>query len=104
MSVLQMVRTDEAAGAPVRNAVEDFIDGLRRWELWFTLGWHDIRQRYRRSVIGPFWLTISMGVMVFGLAYIYAGLFGQPLDKYLPYVAVGMIVFGLITSIANDAS
>ena len=90
--------------ASVPNAIEDFVDGLRRWELWGTLGWHDIRQRYRRSVIGPFWLTISMGVMVFGLAYVYGGIFSQPLDKYLPYVAVGMIVFGLITSIANDAS
>ncbi|MEA2879149.1 MAG: lipopolysaccharide transport system permease protein [Hyphomicrobiales bacterium] len=90
--------------ASVPNAIEDFIDGLRRWELWGALGWHDIRQRYRRSVIGPFWLTISMGVMVFGLAYVYGAIFSQPLDKYLPYVAVGMIVFGLITSIANDAS
>lgn len=90
--------------ASVPNAVADFVDGLRRWELWGTLGWHDIRQRYRRSVIGPFWLTISMGMMVFGLAYVYGTIFSQPLDKYLPYVAVGMIVFGLITSIANDAS
>lgn len=88
----------------VSEAIADFVDGLRRWELWGTLGWHDIRQRYRRSVIGPFWLTISMGVMVFGLAYVYGGIFSHPLDKYLPYVAVGMIVFGLITSIANDAS
>src|SRR6185436_8571599 len=83
--------------ASVPNAIEDFIDGLRRWELWGTLGWHDIRQRYRRSTIGPFWLTISMGVMVFGLAYVYGGIFSQPLEKYLPYVAVGTIVFGLIT-------
>lgn len=99
----QVVMT-EAGRAPVWSAIEDFIEGLRRWELWGTLGWHDIRQRYRRSVIGPFWLTISMGVMVFGLAYVYGGIFSQPIDKYLPYVAVGMIVFGLITSIANDAS
>lgn len=90
--------------ASVPEAIADFVDGLRRWELWGTLGWHDIRQRYRRSVIGPFWLTISMGVMVFGLAYVYGGIFGHTLEKYLPYVAVGMIVFGLITAIANDAS
>ena len=29
------------------------VEGLARWELWATLGWHDIKQRYRRSVIGP---------------------------------------------------
>ena len=55
------------------DAVGDLIEGLARWELWSTLGWHDIRQRYRRSIVGPFWLTLSMGVMVAGLAYLYAG-------------------------------
>jgi ABC-2 type transport system permease protein/lipopolysaccharide transport system permease protein len=85
-------------------AVGDFIDGLRYWELWFTLGWHDIHQRYRRSIVGPFWLTISMGLMIGGLAYLYSGLFGQSLEQYLPYVAIGIIVFSLITSIFVEGS
>jgi ABC-type polysaccharide/polyol phosphate export permease len=85
-------------------AVGDFIDGLKRWELWLTLGWHDIHQRYRRSVVGPFWLTLSMGMMIGGLAYLYSGLFGQSLQQYLPYVATGIIVFSLLTSMFNEGS
>src|SRR5882724_3643293 len=85
----------------VRAAVTDLVDGMARWELWSTLGWHDIRQRYRRSVVGPFWLTLSMGMMIGGLAYLYSGLFGQNIERYLPYVATGMIVFGLISSLAT---
>ncbi len=54
--------------AAVPIALRDFADGLARWELWITLGWHDIRQRYRRSAVGPFWLTLSRGAMVGGLA------------------------------------
>ena len=85
------------------EAVADLIEGLKLWELWSTLGWHDIRQRYRRSIVGPFWLTLSMGIMVAGLAYLYGGLFGQN-EGYLPYVATGMIVFSLISSIAVEGS
>ncbi len=85
-------------------ALQDLYQGLLRWELWSTLAWNDIRQRYRRSVIGPFWLTISMGMMVGGLAYLYAGLFNQDIHAYLPYVATGLIVFGLISSLITDAS
>jgi ABC-2 type transport system permease protein len=85
-------------------AVEDLIEGLARWELWSTLGWHDIRQRYRRSIVGPFWLTLSMGFMVAGLAYLYAGPFGQNVENYLPYVATGMIVFSTISSISTEGS
>lgn len=90
--------------SPLKAAIDDLVGGIRHWELWLTLGWHDIRQRYRRSVVGPFWLTISMAVMVAGLAYLYAGFFGQSIDQYLPFVATGMIVFNLITSIVTEGS
>jgi len=86
------------------DAIADMIEGLKLWELWCSLGWHDIRQRYRRSIVGPFWLTLSMGVMVGGLAYLYAGLFGQDLETYLPYVATGIIVFSMISSLASEGS
>ena len=88
----------------VHSAAIDLIDGLKHWELWSTHGWNDIRQRYRRSVVGPFWLTISMALMVGGLAYLYAGLFGQSIETFLPYVAVGMIVFNLISGVATEGS
>jgi ABC-2 type transport system permease protein/lipopolysaccharide transport system permease protein len=88
----------------VREAVADLTGGLALWQLWSTLGWHDIRQRYRRSIVGPFWLTLSMGIMVAGLAYLYGGLFGQKDDQYLPYVATGMIVFSMISTMASEGS
>ena len=68
------------------------------------LGWHEIRQRYRRSTIGPFWITLSMGLTIGGLAYLYAGLFGQDVREYLPYVAVGIIVFNFLSSLVTDGS
>jgi ABC-2 type transport system permease protein/lipopolysaccharide transport system permease protein len=89
---------------PFNSAATDLLAGLSHWELWSALGWRDIRQRYRRSIIGPFWLTLSMGFMVSGLAYLYAGLFGQNTDTYLAYVATGMIVFNLISTMATDGS
>ena len=104
MSISHTALDRPKRGLDVRSALGDVVDGLQHWELWSTHGWNDIRQRYRRSIVGPFWLTISMGVMVAGLAYLYAGLFGQSIEKYLPYVAVGMIVFNLISGIAQEGS
>src|ERR1041385_7017961 len=43
------------------RARADLIEGFRRRELWLHLGWQDIKQRYRRSVLGPFWITIATG-------------------------------------------
>src|SRR5262245_12193511 len=103
MSATKILERDSTkASSGYQYAVQDIADGLKRWELWLNLGYQDIRQRYRRSSVGPFWLTISMGMMIGGLAYLYAGLFGQSLQEYLPYVAAGMIVFNTISTIATE--
>ena len=39
-----------------RMAINDLADGLRARRVWMMLARMDIRQRYRRSVIGPFWI------------------------------------------------
>jgi len=81
------------------KALTDIYEGLNRWELWGTLGWHDIRHRYRRSIIGPFWITLSMGIMVGALGFLYAQFFGQPIRNYLPFLALGIIIWGFISSL-----
>jgi len=84
-------------------AITDIQAGLRRFELWGILGWHDIRQRYRRSVIGPFWLTISTAVMVGAMGFLYARIFKQDVSTYLPYLAVGLVVWGTISTMVNES-
>lgn len=86
------------------KALADIRSGWERRDLWGTLGMHDIRQRYRRSVIGPFWLTISMGLMVAALGLLYGKIFKIELSEYLPYLSLGFIVWGLISSLILDGA
>lgn len=88
----------------VRRAIGDIHQGIAQRDLWMTMAGRDMRQRYRRSVIGPFWLTLSMGVFVAALSILYAGILRQPLDEYLPYVAAGFIVWGLVSAMVLDAT
>ena len=83
-------------------ALRDIAEGARAAYLWQMLGWQDVRQRYRRSKLGPFWLTISMGVLVGALGVLYASLFNMAISDYLPFVAAGFIVWGLISSLINE--
>jgi ABC-2 type transport system permease protein len=84
------------------RATTDLRDGFVARELWAHLGWQDIKQRYRRSVIGPLWITISMGVTAVGLGVLYAVLFGNPIATFLPYVTVGFIVWGFINGCLTE--
>jgi ABC-2 type transport system permease protein/lipopolysaccharide transport system permease protein len=79
-------------------ALVDFRAGLAMWPLWMRLGWNDILQRYRRSMLGPFWLTASMAIMVIALGVLYAELFNTPINDFLPYLCVGLLVWNLLSS------
>ena len=89
-------------GNYTRSVIDDVRLGLGYWPLWVRLGWQDVMLRYRRSMIGPFWLTISMGIMVFALGFVYGGLFGMELKRYLPFLTIGFLVWGLITAALNE--
>lgn len=65
-----------------KSAWADVVEGLKLWPLWGTLGWNEILQRYRRSTLGPFWLTTSMAIMVVALGVLYAELFQQKIDDF----------------------
>lgn len=91
-----------ARSGPVRNAATDLAQALKTWRIWVLLGTNDIRQRYRRSKLGQFWITGSVAVLVAGLGIVYSAIFHQPIDEYLPYVAAGFVVWYLITALIND--
>ncbi|MBF6136066.1 ABC transporter permease [Nocardia otitidiscaviarum] len=87
-----------------RRAFKDFRQGFSQRELWLSLGWQDIKQRYRRSVLGPFWITIATGMQATAMGILYSTLLDQPLREYLPYVTVGLIVWGVISASILEGS
>jgi ABC-2 type transport system permease protein len=86
------------------RALADLAHGWRQRELWGYLGWQDIRQRYRRSVLGPVWISISMAVTAVALGILYAGLFGNDLAVQLPYILVGFIVWAFISGCITEGA
>ena len=80
----------------------DLCRGIFAAPLWTMLGWNDIRLRYRRSVLGPFWITLSMSVLIIVLGVVYSKIFHQEIRSYLPYLALGFIVWGFIAGSINE--
>jgi ABC-2 type transport system permease protein len=91
-----------ATGRSFERAIADIRDGMRERELWSHLGWQDIKQRYRRSVLGPFWITISQGVLALGLGILYSLLFKLHLPVFLPFIATGFIIWGFIAGCLTE--
>ncbi len=83
----------------VAIACRDVVDGLRAYPVWSALGWQDIRQRYRRSALGPFWITLTMLVTIAGMGPLYGALLKQDVHEFVPYLALGIITWGLISTL-----
>lgn len=83
-------------------ALRDLVASWDRRGLAWSLAWHDVVSRYRGSILGPFWITISMGLMVLGIGLLYARLFGISVAEFMPYVAMGIVFFGLMSGTINE--
>lgn len=113
---------DQAGGGPVVHALDtsadpvvsdsrtfkrgigDLTQGFAQRELWLQLAWQDIKQRYRRSVIGPFWITIATAVQAVAMGLLYSVLLDIELRTFLPHVTVGLIIWAIIQSSLTDGA
>ncbi|MBO1325208.1 ABC transporter permease [Acetobacter sp. TBRC 12305] len=90
-------RTPGRRPEPTRSrlllACRDIGEGLSLWRLAVALGWLDIRMQFNGSRIGPFWLTLTTGIMIGSMGWIYAQIFHLVLREYLPYLAISLILW-----------
>lgn len=83
-------------------AWNDLIDGIRKWRVWLLLAYQDIKLRYRRSILGPFWITLSMAITVYSMGFLYGHLFHIPTEEYFPYLVAGMLGWSLLSTTVTD--
>ncbi len=90
-------------GAP-KSALEDVVATFKSWPLWGMMGWNDIKARYRGSAIGPFWITVGLGVTVGGVGVLYSSLLKVETGTLLPYLAVTLVIWIFIIGVLTEAT
>jgi len=107
-SILPSAVSDEEMGFDYKTqgqlALDDIAEGATLWRTWLLLAYQDIRLRYRRSTLGPFWITLSMAITVYSMGFLYSQLFHTDLQHYLPFLVSGMISWSLISMIITDTT
>jgi len=68
------------------------------------MSWSDTKARYRRSVLGPFWLTLGTAIGVGGLGYVWSTLFNMDKAQFIPLLTVGLILWGFIAGIVTEST
>lgn len=95
---------EATTGQRLQAAGSDLSAGLRMWRTWTYLAFETVKNQYRRTVLGPWWITLQMAAFVLGLAAIFSQILNADLKQFLPYVAVGLLVFNLLSGLTRAAA
>ena len=87
----------------VTSASADLAQGITQWHIYGRLGWLEMKRRYRRTVLGPFWGTFSVMLFVGAMGTIGVELWNRDARSYVPFLAAGLIVWILIQTIVNES-
>ena len=82
----------------LRSGIQDILLASRQHSVWLHLGWLEVKQRYRRSVLGPWWISISMLIFVAAMSKIFSHLFHQDPAEYVPFFTAGFMFWSFIST------
>ena len=91
-----------SASAKAKAAIDDVVQTMQLWRLVWKLSILDIRLRYRGSLLGPFWLTLSTGVMVGALGFLYSRLFHTDIKTYLPFLSLSLVLWNFLSALTGE--
>ncbi len=83
--------------------LNDFSAIFSRWRIWWIMGFRDIQMRYRRSFLGPFWISLTMAAMVFGIGFLFSQIFDIEFKAFLAYIATSFLIWGILQSNLNES-
>ena len=77
---------------------------FRDYSIWSYMGMSEIKKRYRRSVLGPFWIVLSNAVVVISLSAIYSIILKKNFDWYVVYLGIGFVIWQFISSCLSESA
>ncbi|HWD13295.1 MAG TPA: ABC transporter permease [Pseudochrobactrum sp.] len=83
-------------------ALKDIFEALLKYRLALVFGWQDVAQRYRRSRVGAFWLTLNMAVFIGALGLIFGTIFQSSMNEFLPYLCAGVVVWTFVSTALTE--
>jgi len=88
----------------ISTEFKTIFETFANYDLWLYIAWSDIKARYRRTVIGPFWLVIANAVTIIGMAIVWSLIFKIDIREYFPRLTASMICWTFISYSITEAT
>lgn len=80
-----------------------YLKGFERINSWCFLGYQEILLKYRRSILGPWWATITVILLITLLSFLWSKIFGLQLKYYVPYFSIGYIIWIFFSNTISES-
>ena len=98
------VYSEALATAPSRSACAATTGAFEAIKIAAVLAWSDMRHRYVRSLLGPFWMSIQMAVTVAVLGSVIGHLSNSDAVSRLPMLALSLTAWAFLNGVVLDAT
>ena len=71
------------------SAVHDVVQGVELTPIWFQVGINQLIARYRRTILGPFWIAGSLIATALALWFVFGSLMGADYHSTFAYIIAG---------------
>jgi ABC-type polysaccharide/polyol phosphate export permease len=83
------------------DAIADAKRASGMWRLWIAIAISELNQRYRRTLIGRWWIALTFMLFVGVKVVIFGALNNVSSQFFLPYLAMGYMLFRFISQSVN---
>jgi lipopolysaccharide transport system permease protein len=83
---------------------EDIAPFVTRHLTWRALAAGDIRSKYRRTFLGPWWITATQGLTAVIMGLVAGRFLGADIKTYLPNFMVSITIWNFISSSLSEGS
>lgn len=82
----------------------DIFSALKSPWVWLYPGWVTFLVKYRETYLGPIWIIVGPSLFILVLGTLFGSVMGHKPETFVPHLAVGLIIWGYINSIASASS
>lgn len=85
------------------SGITDLKDTLQKSRVILFFAKSDTQARYKRSILGPFWLTLGTLIGVLGLGIVWSQILGIESNEFIPNLTIGLVFWQLISNCISES-
>lgn len=82
----------------------DLKETIDQLPLIFHMAYSDTKARYKRSMLGPLWLTLGAAIGVVGLGIVWSSLLNQPRSSLIPSLTIGLLLWQFMSACVTEST